>query len=538
MRCSGGTPCGRCNNRSLGCEYPTARRSKAKARKEASQKLAAKEKESCLQRSKPGNGSDAPFAQDGESPSQPPAYQMTQFQLQINNQNTSSERPQNSADLNLRKFASERSRTRIGQRDTNGEVADSHLPKAKKPANLTQLELSPYAEMSAQQSYPNVPTPGVQGTLPEPEPGSGQHGDSQPGVDDSNVDVEMTTEENQQVHMGFDQSFLDPSILSMNWLPSDLFSDSNNPPSLAGPSLQPNFNQQEFLDGSLPPMPWAPPIISADHISQSIPENTSQTPSGSVSLGTDVESPGQYSQAVSSYAESHDTARSGDYYVDGAGARLPKYRRRQRLPSRSSAGSADISAQLRNDLNPSSGFPLIQEAEIFTASEKSYELEPPAYDKIRFTFLQLCCTENFVYQKFESETLPSAATLTNFIHAYFDSFQPVYPIFHPPTFNPNRCHWLVTLAVSAIGCHFADIPEIEQFTVTFHEFLRRAINVEVRHRYNNRYAPINLSTIRKRRFPLTELLFGSFRPCYSIALVWFIAAANGIDFPGLVTLLT
>lgn len=39
MRCSGGAPCIRCDNRSLECQYPTERRSKSKATEPASQKL-------------------------------------------------------------------------------------------------------------------------------------------------------------------------------------------------------------------------------------------------------------------------------------------------------------------------------------------------------------------------------------------------------------------------------------------------------------------------------------------------------------------
>ncbi|KAJ5140018.1 hypothetical protein N7448_003426 [Penicillium atrosanguineum] len=39
VRCSGGTPCGRCDTRSLECQYPTERRSKGKVRTGASRRL-------------------------------------------------------------------------------------------------------------------------------------------------------------------------------------------------------------------------------------------------------------------------------------------------------------------------------------------------------------------------------------------------------------------------------------------------------------------------------------------------------------------
>lgn len=128
------------------------------------------------------------------------------------------------------------------------------------------------------------------------------------------------------------------------------------------------------------------------------------------------------------------------------------------------------------------GFRLTEEiiADRLPESNFRYQIQPSTYTKIHSMFFKLCCTENFIYQKFESEEFPTAEILANFIHFYFDTFQPVYPILHPPTFDPNECHWLVTLAISAIGCHVAGIPETEPNTVAFHEFLRRAINVEVR----------------------------------------------------------
>lgn len=481
VRCSGGIPCARCDNRTLGCDYPTARRSKARASKEALQKLSpTKEKDPGLRDSQLTATSRGRagvwLAHDAsESPTQPPAYQMAEFQLHLNAQNTPNALAQEPSCLNTLELAEKLPKgPRGAPRDVDTEQSSSQLP------------VSPYLGLSAQQACPNMPTSTVRSSLsPDPETGvTGQHFNSQPEMEDSNVDIEMATGENQQMQLGFDQSLLEQSMLSMNWLPSNLFPDTpENPPSLSGFALQPTFCQGEFLDGSLRPMAWPAPTINADRISPSLSEGISYTPPGSISLGTNVESPGQYSQTVSSQSEPHDpVSGSGDYYVDGTGSRLPKYRRRLRLLSRSSPNSADIRWQLRNELYPAAGFPLIEETGMCAISEKTFDhhVEPSTYDKIYSRFIQLCCTDNFVYQKFESNNFPSTRSLTSFIHAYFDSFQSVYPIFHSPKFDPNRCHWLVPLAVSAIGCHIASIPETELCTVAFHEFIRRAINVEVR----------------------------------------------------------
>jgi hypothetical protein len=50
---------------------------------------------------------------------------------------------------------------------------------------------------------------------------------------------------------------------------------------------------------------------------------------------------------------------------------------------------------------------------------------------------------------------------------------------HLPTFDPNQCHWLLTLAIVAAGCHCSGIPETDQCTAAFHEMIRRAFLAEV-----------------------------------------------------------
>lgn len=479
MRCSGGTPCGRCDNRSLECEYPTARRSRAKKRKESQRTSSAKKNDKYLWESqaseKPPNGD---LAQDiPESPSQPPPYQITQFQLQLNDK-TSSRLFLGSASAASRNSTKEQSKEpEIGQRDAHLRDRYSNLPEDSQVANETHPSFSQYATKPPQQACSNMSIPSARNTVSAI--GINDHiGNSRPVIDDQNNDVDMFVAENRQMQFGFDQPFMDPSMPSMNWLSNDLFSDISNPPASLGLSSQANLNQVELFNSFFSHTARPPPMINAEHISP----NLSQTPSANTSLGTDVESPSQYSQVTAehSYSESHGTTRSGGYCLDGAGTRLPKCRRRQRALLRPSPSSTDVRSSRDNSVLPL-GFPLIKEIGQATVSHESFnhQLDALAYDKIHSRFLQLCCTENFIYQKFESENFPTSANLTKFVRSYFHFFQPVYPILHSPTFNPNECHWLVTVAVSAIGCHFADTDEVEQCTFAFHEFLRRAISVEV-----------------------------------------------------------
>ncbi|RJE19940.1 C2H2 transcription factor [Aspergillus sclerotialis] len=513
VRCSGGIPCGRCENRSLECEYPTARRSKAKARKQACQNASSAKEDSYHRKLQvpiaSTNENDARLVQDEtESPPQMPAFKMTQFQLQLNHPNTSNGSPKGTSDLGLEESITEEQSKgpQIDHRYASAGERNQPSANASKSGGETGIPILPYDQTNIPQGHPNIPASGAQNSLSSEQlPGVDyQLGNIQPAIGNPDIDIEMGPGDNQQTQLGLQQPFLDQSMLSMNWLPNDFFlGTANNQPPLPGFSSHSNLDQTYFLDGSLAQISWLPPVVNGEHSGSSFTGNASQdTPSGSTPLGTDVESSSQYTSAVgdgSSHSSPHDpTARSGNYYVDGAAARLPRYRPKQSLLTKASTGLATVSSQPKSDSTYAIGFPRFEGIGADSMSEKGFrhQIEPSTYNKIHSTFFQLCCTENFIYQKFESENFPSGEVLTNFIHIYFDYFQSVYPIFHFPTFDPNKCHWLVTLAVSTIGCHVAGIPETEKCTAAFHEFLRRAISVEVSElTYSPQVVSINLSLL-------------------------------------------
>jgi hypothetical protein len=94
------------------------------------------------------------------------------------------------------------------------------------------------------------------------------------------------------------------------------------------------------------------------------------------------------------------------------------------------------------------------------------------------SFERICCLESVIFTPFAASHFPTAELLTYFLRDYLDGFQPVYPIFHVPTFDPNEMHWILVLAVSAIGCNFANSTVAAQYAQPLHEFVRRAIMVE------------------------------------------------------------
>ncbi|KAF7588208.1 hypothetical protein BBP40_005991 [Aspergillus hancockii] len=427
------------------------------------------EQDSCHDRSPSTENVDVPLAHTGGKPSPPiPGYQLGQFQVQLPGRNPS--KTTSTSREYTRAQSSDPQSSRRASEPNNGNLSNGNGA-----IDITRLPFGQYPGVNLQHLYPQMSTSDIRATLSD-EQGARFNHQFQPGIVGSNIGIDMTGAHNQQLELGFTQPYLDQSIAStINWLSNDLLLDTtsdlstgNRPPShpLQGPSV----------DSSLGQTTWLPPVVNAE-----------QAPSGNTSLGTDIDSPRRFSHDVVRSSASqlrHCTTpqRSADSYIDSSGARLPRNRRKQDSRPRPSTVLIDIRTQLhQTDAQPRFSFPVNQEPREDTASEETAtncRIEPPTYDSIYRAFLQLCCSENFLYLEFETRNFPTAQVMSRCIRLYLDSFQTVYPILHGPTFNPNTCHWLVTLAVSAIGCHSAGSDDQDDCAAAFHEFLRRAINVE------------------------------------------------------------
>ncbi|KAE8310705.1 fungal-specific transcription factor domain-containing protein [Aspergillus transmontanensis] len=483
VRCSGGTPCIRCGNRSLECQYPTERRSKAKARKQSSRNQdsvdgSPQEQVSRHARSPSAANTDITLALNGGKPSsQIPGYQLGQFQIQLSGQ--SSSKTTSSSREHLSEHLSDPQDSRQTSEPENLDLSNSNGV-----INVTRFPFDSYAGVNIQQLYPQMPTSDIRATL-SGDQGARLNHQVQPEIPGSNINMGMVVAHNQQLQLGFIQPYLDPAMAStINWLSNDLLLDTTGERPTGDRPL-PHSSQGGTINSSLGQSSWLPPVISAEQTSPSLPEHIYQTP-GNTSLGTDVDSPRHFPRdaAQSSTPQSRPcnaSQRSADSYIDGGGARLPKYRRKQD-PGLRPASLVDVRFQLRPTGGPSRfSFPIIQELREETSSEEvtfKFQIEPAMYDNIYQGFTQLCCTENFLYSKFDNKNFPPREALSHFIGLYFDSFQTVYPILHGPTFNPNACHWLLTMAVSAIGSYAAGIDEQANCSAAFHEFLRRAIHIE------------------------------------------------------------
>ncbi|KAJ5783004.1 hypothetical protein N7457_004778 [Penicillium paradoxum] len=461
VRCSGGMPCGRCDARSLECQYPTKRRSKAKATRDSN-----------MQDTDPQNDNVKAMHLDSN-----PAAHLGQFAAHPTNEPVSTSK----TSLNV---SSTSSSGQIKPISENAHIIPDNSTPGLYIANETQrpsaaqIPLEVYSE-ETNQTYDTSNA----GTSKEFAVRSSDNLDSQ--IRD--LQPEMTLVENPEVSLEFDPTLFDQSILStINWLPSELLSGTyGQAPQSTSVSSQ--YNQSLSPDAYFSRPAWQPPVINAGQISPSRAEQVSQTPSVHISLGRNVESPNQSSHVMndlSPHAESvNSSKRSADYYIDGAGARLPKYRKKLTPWSRSSAEPVDIGKQLLvEDGERQFNFPRISEVQIDHVSEDvmrfAQQIELSTYDELYRNFTQLCRNKNPFFEAFDSENFPTADECNRFIMFFFDAFQVVYPILHLSKFNPNTCHWLLTLSIVALGCHVSHIPEVEQCTTALHEFIRRGIHVE------------------------------------------------------------
>ncbi|VUC22744.1 unnamed protein product [Clonostachys rosea] len=104
---------------------------------------------------------------------------------------------------------------------------------------------------------------------------------------------------------------------------------------------------------------------------------------------------------------------------------------------------------------------------------------PATYETLVQEFQNLCinCGDKD-YQALEKEHFPSIMQIDMLLHLFYDRFIPPLPISHHITRNVNE-FWLLTLAMSAIGCQYTRTQEFESMVAPLHQFLRRGLQREM-----------------------------------------------------------
>ena len=485
VRCSGGIPCGRCDNRFLKCQYPTERRSRLRTRNGTTRDPSVPEV--------PVHGQQSPQIsspqgnRQHDEPTQAErttSYYMGQFTVNgLNNPQNPIRTSEITDQLPAGNLPRKTPSNKVG---STSDASNLHSILSGTTPTSARVPLSSFSEVNEHRTYAGVPK------VVSKEPTTGLDSEIRgihSGLPDRDVNMEMDFSTSPD--MTIDPSFCDPPMSSaVNWISNELFTVTTDNQFLS--SVNPvQYSPRALSESSTAAMIWQPPVIHDDRISSSVQRITSRTSSGHMSLGTDTRSPQQFSHAGSEASAQPRSAecamRSADYYVDGGNTRLPRYTKREAW-SNASAKVTDVISQFPEETTAGQfNFPRPQDLPTVNALNEvtfpTRSLNTIMYTEIKHNFLLLCRSQNPIFKQFGTDSFPSADDLSRYIACYFNSFHAVYPIVHSPTFDPNRSHWILTLSIAAIGCHSASGCGIDKCTAAFHEMIRRALYVEVSHRF-------------------------------------------------------
>ncbi|KAF5252490.1 hypothetical protein FANTH_2384 [Fusarium anthophilum] len=107
-----------------------------------------------------------------------------------------------------------------------------------------------------------------------------------------------------------------------------------------------------------------------------------------------------------------------------------------------------------------------------------------AYQVMVSTFEQLN-SNNAYCIPFTNKHLPSLQHMQIYVQVYFEEYHPVFPLLHKATFSPTKDDWLLSLAVSSIGCLFSKTLKSREAYPIMQEFLRRAIRIQLERTQNS-----------------------------------------------------
>jgi hypothetical protein len=250
------------------------------------------------------------------------------------------------------------------------------------------------------------------------------------------------------------------NLSSINWLPDDWIPDFQFGPGEPAPlSNYPGPNQtSQDRSMSLP-----------DTGGSTISHLNSSTPTFNSDQG--IASP-----------ETLDSNGVGYYYVDGDGARLPRVRKAlHRSPHQSSDPYTPLSGiDGMEHSHTKFGFPAIEfgaQDDPAGSSLGTKRIPIEIYSEVSRVFSKTCITSTY-FSPFHTGDFPSLEAMSRFVSLYVEHFQPILPFIHPATLNLSSSHWLLVLAMAAIGSHYAGVEDVD-LVVAMHEFLRRAISMTV-----------------------------------------------------------
>lgn len=142
-----------------------------------------------------------------------------------------------------------------------------------------------------------------------------------------------------------------------------------------------------------------------------------------------------------------------------------------------------LGVQERNIESPSFAFPLMNHVSSGHASENVQHVDSigvHVYHRIKRCFEETCQTRSILFTPFERPSFADIATLDVFVQLYLRHFLPIFPMHHSATMKLSLTHWLLVLAMAAIGSLYSKTEDHIRHKAVMLEFLRRAVYVAVR----------------------------------------------------------
>ncbi|KAH7360640.1 C2H2 transcription factor-like protein [Rhexocercosporidium sp. MPI-PUGE-AT-0058] len=444
-KCTGDCPCLGCQKRSLECNFPISGDRTTSRQPQASSNTV-----SLRDESSPQSAVDRFTASSHDSP--------------MSWSNTSGS-PSHGQGLSIRADMTQNSprmqtlSPHLSQESHMQTTSAAPLPNSQVPLNRQELELPDYhaRKQVLEGDHLSPPRTSSQGhpQLQSLEP--------QFGINNCTLDPPPTP--------WFNGSFQSINWLPENWTP-DFQMNNGEPPSPFDrdqvvayaneiPSRYQDRPRNFSLAGSLPLQSSSPQTAGLN----------------------DISSPG-----------SHSTQSAGRFYVDGDGARLPRVRK---APYGQAEPRHHNVSHATGSLHPLLMFPDLGQV-LVRANGPALEFEKlpiSVYDEIS-RFFHLTCVSSTVYSNFYGDSFPSLQSISHFIWLFTRYFRSSLPFLHPATFDISSTHWLLILAIAAVGSHYAEIESSGSLVVAMHEFLRRALTTAVEFEGNSKPSTLVLAQVK------------------------------------------
>lgn len=158
-----------------------------------------------------------------------------------------------------------------------------------------------------------------------------------------------------------------------------------------------------------------------------------------------------------------DSPESGQFYIDGGPARLPRTKRRKL----SSVPTVERRETTKSFSLAHSEPPDITSSDLITIDTKSHS-------KLLNWYERVCLSSQGIWSVFERVEFPSASVLNHMVHLYLQNFDQILPFMHRATLSRSDTDPVLALAMAAIGSFYLPDEYITaSFTPSMFELVRR-----------------------------------------------------------------